>query len=46
MKATLRLRFALLATLLGLLLSGLASLALLRVAADYEYAVSNEILRG
>ncbi|WP_374248341.1 sensor histidine kinase [Thermomonas sp.] len=46
MKATLRLRFALLATLLGLLLSGLASLALLRVADDYENAVSTEILRG
>ena len=42
----LRRRFALLATLLGLLLSGLAAVAVLAVAEDYEYILSNEILRG
>ncbi len=42
----LRLRFGLLALLLGLALSGLASLELLDAAEDYEYIVSNEILRG
>ncbi|MDE2406749.1 MAG: HAMP domain-containing histidine kinase [Xanthomonadaceae bacterium] len=42
----LRLRFTLLALLLGLLLSGLSTLALLRMAEDYEYIVSAELLRG
>lgn len=42
----LRWRFALLATLLGLLLSGLAALVLMRAAYDDEYIVSREILRG
>lgn len=42
----LRWRFALLAMLLGLLLSGLAALVLLRAAYDDEYIVSREILRG
>ena len=43
---SLRQRFALLATLLGLLLGGLASVALLAVAEDYEYVLANEILHG
>jgi hypothetical protein len=42
----LRHRFTLLALLLGLLLSGLSALALLRMAEDYEATVSAEILRG
>ncbi|MFZ5607465.1 MAG: HAMP domain-containing sensor histidine kinase [Pseudomonadota bacterium] len=42
----LRWRFALLAMLLGLLLSGLAALVLLRAAYEDEYIVSREILRG
>jgi len=46
MPLSLRHRFALLATLLGLLLSGLASFALLAVADDYEYVFANEILSG
>lgn len=43
---SLRRRFALLAFLLGLLLCGLASAALLVMAEDYEYVLANEILRG
>lgn len=42
----LRWRFALLAMLLGLLLSGLAALVVMRAAHDNEYIVSGEILRG
>lgn len=42
----LRQRFTLLATLLGLLLGGLAAVTLLAVAEDYEYVLANEILRG
>ncbi|WP_297831053.1 HAMP domain-containing sensor histidine kinase [Thermomonas sp.] len=42
----LRLRFALLAMLLGLALSVLASLALMAAAEEYESIVSDEILRG
>src|SRR5690606_21794358 len=42
----LRRRFTLLALLLGFLLSGLASSVLMIVAEDYEYILSNEILRG
>lgn len=42
----LRRRFALLATLLGLLLGGLAAVAVLAVAEDYEYVLANEFLRG
>ena len=43
---SLRRRFTLLALLLGLLLCGLASVALLVMAEDYEYVLANEILRG
>src|SRR5690606_14552481 len=42
----LRRRFALLAILLGLLLGGLAAVAVLAVAEDYEYVLANEFLRG
>lgn len=41
-----RIRFTLLAMLLGMLLSGLSAAALLWAAEDYEYILSNEILRG
>ncbi|HOV96132.1 MAG TPA: HAMP domain-containing sensor histidine kinase [Thermomonas sp.] len=43
---TLRHRFALLALLLGLVLSGLSTLSLLSMTEDYESIVSAEILRG
>ena len=42
----LRLRFTLLALLLGLVLSGISSWIMLDMADDYEYVVSGEILRG
>lgn len=43
---SLRQRFTLLATLLGLLLGALASATLLAVAERYEYVLATEILRG
>lgn len=43
---SLRQRFTLLATLLGLLLGALASVTLRMVAERYEYVVANEILQG
>ncbi len=43
---SLRQRFTLLATLLGLLLGALAAVTLLAVAERYEYVVANEILQG
>lgn len=46
MPLPLRHRFTLLAMLLGVALSGLASAALLEAAGKYEYTISNEILRG
>lgn len=46
MTLSLRRRFALLAVLLGLLLGGLAAVALLAAAEDNEYVLANEILRG
>lgn len=42
----LRQRFALLALLLGLALGGLAAVALLGVAEDYEYVLARAILQG
>ena len=42
----LRRRFALLATLLGFLLSTLAATIIVFVADDYEYIIATEILRG
>lgn len=46
MRLSLRRRFALLAVLLGLLLGGLAAVALLAAAEDNEYVLANEILSG
>lgn len=43
---SLRLRFALLATLLGFVLSALAAVALAWASEDSEYLIANEVLRG
>ena len=43
---SLRRRFALLATLLGFLLSALSAAAIAFVAEDYEYVIATEIMRG
>ena len=43
---SLRRRFALLATLLGFLLSALSAAAIAFVAEDYEYVIATEILQG
>ena len=42
----LRARFTLLATLLGLLVSGLAAATTILMVEEYEYVIATEILRG